>query len=81
MTQDLRTEDEFRAALYSGRGVIVIVDRPTGKVAHPVACPTLDISHFRKKVIENAQANGAYYWAESLDEARRDLGARPCQCL
>jgi hypothetical protein len=80
VVRELLTRDDYWNAILGGDGVVVVVDKYTGRRAHPVSCPTLEAAHFVEKVITNGRRNGSYYWAASTVEARRDLDAQPCQC-
>ena len=81
VTRELLTRDDYWEAVFSGEGVIVIVDQPKRTTtAHPVSCPTLDASNFVEKVITNGRRNGSYHWASSQEEARRVLDSEPCHC-
>ena len=80
MVKELLTRDDYYAAVMAGEGVIVVVDKVSGRTAHPVHCPTLETAHFIEKVIVNSRKNGRYYLASSAAEARRELDAQPCQC-
>ena len=80
MVRELLTRDDFFEATIGGEGVIVVLDKVRGRTAHPVTCPTLEAAHFVEKVIVNQRRNGAYYWAASFPEAKRELDAQPCQC-
>ena len=80
MIKELLTRDDYYDAIIGGEGVIVVVDKVRGRTAHPVTCPTLDVSHFVEKVIVNQRKNGQYYWAASSVEARHELNADPCHC-
>lgn len=65
--------------LVAGSGYITITDKPT-KVArvHAVSCPHVSSANFSKKVIENKEENGRYYWTETVHEAISELQAEPC---
>jgi hypothetical protein len=78
--KELLTQDDFYDAIMKGEGVIVVTDKGRGRTAHPVSCPTLQVSHFVEKVIVNKGKNGRYYFASSFPEARRELDAAPCNC-
>jgi hypothetical protein len=81
VVKELLTREDYSAAVYGGEGVIVIIDKPKGtRTAHPLSCPTLDISRFVEKVVTNQRKNGSYWVAGSTAEARRELDAQPCNC-
>jgi len=81
MARELLTREDYDSTIVGGEGVIVIVDKYTGRTAHPVDCPSVDAAHFVEKVIRNKRKNGHWYWAPSYPVAAQELYAQPCQCL
>lgn len=60
-------------------GYITITDKPAKVVkVHTVNCPHVSRANFTKKVIENNEGNGRYYWTDSVQEAISELQAEPC---
>jgi hypothetical protein len=74
----ITTLPEFEM-LIAGTGYITITDKPTKAVkVHAVNCPHVSKANFTKKVIENKEENGHYYWMETVKEAISELQAEPC---
>jgi len=75
--------DEFRRALASEDGVIVIQDRVRpAPIAHRPRCVYVKERWFIEKILSNYGKNGRYYWFTRVESARSRLGADPCStCL
>lgn len=74
----ITTLPEFER-LIVGSGFITIKDKPIKTVkVHVVNCPHVSETNFTKKVIENKEENGCYYWKSILIEAVSELQAEPC---
>jgi hypothetical protein len=77
---DLRSLEEFRRRRSSGRGVFVIVGRPSGRVlVHDVRCPFMTDDAFRAKVLDRGGRKGRYVWAASARVAIETYGAVRCK--
>jgi hypothetical protein len=77
---ELRTLDEFRRRRVAGRGVFVIVGRPSGRVlVHDVSCPFMTDEAFRAKVLRRGGRKGRYVWAPNAETAIEAYGAVRCR--
>ena len=74
---ELRTLDDLRAAVHTGR-VIVITDTATGAKAHHANCRWVGETYFKAKVSDGGAKNGSYFAVATLDDARSVHGAAPC---
>lgn len=73
----ITTLPEFERLINSG--FITIVDNLNNTVkVHKVNCHFVSSSNFKKKVIENKEKNGRYYWSENVHKAISELQAEPC---
>jgi hypothetical protein len=74
--------EEFRRRRAAGRGVFVIVGRPSGRVVvHDVACPFMTDEAFVAKVVRRQRRKGRYIWAPSAEAAIAAYGAVRCRHL
>lgn len=79
----IKTVDQLWMVVTSNSG-LVITDTASGPVFHasPAGCPHVRETYFRTKVIANRGRNGAYYVADSLDQARtRWPGVTACKSI
>ena len=73
------SKENFEKLKDAREGYIVITDKPnkTSKL-HQVGCPYVNIMSFTKKVVENQEENGSYYWFKDKKEALSEAKADEC---
>ena len=77
---ELTSLDEFRRRRAGGRGVFVIVGRPSGRVlVHHVTCPSMTDEAFLAKTVRWRGRKGRYIWASSAEAAIAAYGAVRCR--
>ena len=77
--RELRTLEEFQAAVATGVGFLVVTDRSTPTHVHRVKCPAVQVQHFVTKVVTNGGKRGRYYHCTSLEAVQtRFRSARFC---
>lgn len=75
----IRTIEEFELIKKNNEGYIIVVDKPNKtQRGHSTNCPHVDIINFIKKVIDNKEKNGSYYWNKTLKEAMSESEAEEC---
>ncbi|MBS4209515.1 hypothetical protein [Bacillus sp. FJAT-50079] len=72
--------EQFEKVKKNGIGYIVITDKPTKtQTLHRSKCPHVDVRNFTKKVIDNREENGSYYWYRDKRVAIQERD--PVECL
>lgn len=75
----IRTIEEFELIKKNNEGYIIVVDKPNKtRRVHSTNCLHVDIINFTKKVIDNKEKNGSYYWNNTLKEAMSESEAEEC---
>lgn len=78
--EEIRDVADFRRRRSEGKGVFVIVGRPSGRVlVHHVSCPFMTDEAFSEKMVRRSGRKGQYLWAPDAATAIRGLGAVRCR--
>jgi len=76
----MTTLEEFRRRRAAGRGVFVIVGRPSGRVlVHDVGCPFVTDEAFLAKLVRRRGRKGRYVWVADAEAAIAEFDAVRCR--
>lgn len=77
--EEISSIQSFHKSIQTDEGFIVITDKVTGDHIHRLKCVWLKEEYFDKKVLQNRNEYGRYYWFENYTDAtRRFPDAVPC---
>lgn len=75
----IRDIEEFKLIKEKNEGYVTVVDKPNNtRKVHATNCPHVDVENFIKKIVNNKEENGSYYWNSTLREALNELEAEEC---
>lgn len=75
----ITTLSEFSSYKKAKEGFIVVTDTANGDSIHRCWCKWLKDDYFYKKVIENGNKNGRYFWYDSYEDASSNFQLRECK--
>lgn len=71
--------EKFEEIKSAGKGYVVVTDKPNKtRRLHETNCAHVEISNFIKKVIENKEENGSYYWFIDKKDAVAEMDVEKC---
>ena len=81
MIYEITTLEQFKKVKSNKVGFIVIVDnynQEDNKI-HTPDCRTVMEEGFQKKVLNNNNKTGNYFYSDTIEEAKTKIGARECK--